>query len=122
MTADLALRLAYCANIAILAPVVTLLLTGPAHRVFGAATPDIASLKLLVAALWGAILLCSVAGLFRPQAMVAILLLQVIYKSAWLAGFVIPAMRAGEAVPWGPAITFVPIVLIWPFILAAAWR
>ena len=122
MTVDLALRLAYGANIAILAPVVTLLLTSPANRVFGASTPDVASLKLLVAALWGAILLCSVVGLFRPQAMTAILLLQVIYKAGWLAIFVVPAMRAGEAVPWGPAITFVPIVLIWPFILAAAWR
>ena len=122
MTADLALRLAYGANIVILTPVVAALLTGPAQRVFGPATPDVPGLRLLVAALWGAILLCSVVGLLRPSAMAAILLLQVIYKAAWLALFVVPAIRTADPVPWGPAITFVPIVLIWPFILAAAWR
>ncbi|MCU0948391.1 MAG: hypothetical protein MUF47_09090 [Porphyrobacter sp.] len=122
MKADLALRLAYCVNIAILAPVVALLLTGPAYRVFGPSTPDVASLKLLVAAIWCAILVCSAAGLFLPQTMAAILLLQVIYKAIWLATFVVPAMLAGESVPWGPAITFVPIVLVWPFILVMAWR
>ncbi len=119
---EFALRLAYGANIVILTPVVALLLTGPANRVFGPGTPDIASLRLLVAAMWGAILLCSVFGLFRPQPMAAILVLQVIYKSVWLAIYVIPAIRAHAPVPWGPAITFVPIILVWPIILAAVWR
>jgi hypothetical protein len=122
MTVELFMRLAYGANIVILTPVVTALLTGPAARIFGPQTPDVASMKLLIASLWGAILACSVIGLFQPRAMMAILALQVIYKAAWLLLFVLPAWRGGDPVPWGPALVFVPIVLLWPFIIAMAWR
>lgn len=115
------LRLAYAANILILAPVLLALLPGPAGRVFGPETPDVPSLRLLVAALWFAILACSAAGLVWPRAMVAILLLQVIYKSLWLVVFVWPAWRSGQPVPWGPALSFLPIVLLWPWLIVAAW-
>lgn len=122
MNPDLTLRFAYGVNILILTPVVAMLLTGPASRIFGPQTPDIPSLRLLISALWGAILICSVVGLFQPRPMMAILLLQVIYKATWIILYVVPAARGGQAVPWGPAITFIPIIIIWPLILWMAWR
>lgn len=123
MTLDVLLRAAYGANILILVPVVAALFTtaSPA-AVFGPGVSESPGLRLLVASLWAAILLCSVFGLFAPRAFVAILLLQVIYKSTWLLAYVLPVWRSGEAVPWGPAVTFALIVLIWPVILAAEYR
>jgi hypothetical protein len=117
MTADLLLRLAYGANILILLPVLVALSARGTASVFGPGVPDSPALRLLVASLWSAILVCSVLGLGWPRQMSAILLLQVIYKTAWLATFVIPAWRNGAPVPWGPALTFVPIILLWPIIL-----
>lgn len=122
MNTDIFLRAAYIANILILLPVVvTLVATRSPAAVFGAGVIESPALRLLVASLWGAILACSVFGLFAPRAFVAILVLQVIYKSAWLLAFVLPAWRNGEAVPWGPAVTFAVIVLIWPIIIAFAY-
>jgi hypothetical protein len=117
MTDDMMLRFAYGANILILLPVVSALLLSGTSALFGPDVEDSAGLRLLVAALWGAILLCSAIGLAFPRPMMAILILQVIYKTGWLLTFVLPALRASEPVPWGPAITFVPIVLMWPVIL-----
>ncbi|MCH4892308.1 MULTISPECIES: hypothetical protein [unclassified Sphingomonas] len=117
MNGETLLRLAYTANILILLPVVIALHMRGTAAVFGPGVPDSAALRLLVAALWGAILLCSVVGLAWPRAMAGVLVLQVIYKTAWLLTFVLPAWRAGAPVPWGPALTFLPIVLFWPVIL-----
>lgn len=111
------LRACYAANIVILVPVVLALHLSGTRAVFGPGVADSPGLRLLVAALWGAILLCSLMGLAWPRAMAAILVLQVVYKTAWLATFAIPAWRAGMPVPWGPALTFVPIVLLWPVAL-----
>lgn len=100
MNVDLLLRLAYGANILILMPVVLALVgTGGPTAVFGPGVADSPVLRTLVASLWGAILVCSGLGLFAPREFVAILLLQVIYKSAWLLAFVLPAWRAGDPVP-----------------------
>lgn len=118
INADILLRAAYGANILILAPVVVaLVMTGSPSAVFGPSVSESPGLRLLVASLWGAILVCSALGLFAPHAFVAILVLQVIYKSAWLLSYVVPAWRRGLPVPWGPAVTFLAIVLIWPIIL-----
>ncbi|GJE01189.1 hypothetical protein [Methylobacterium isbiliense] len=117
MSGDLLLRLAYAANILILLPVVTALHWRGTAGVFGPEVADSPALRLLVAALWGAILVCSAIGLAWPRVMVGILVLQVVYKSIWLVTFVLPVWRAGDPVPWGPALTFVPIVLLWPVIL-----
>lgn len=123
MLADILLRAAYCANIAILVPVVySLAATGSPVPVFGAGVSDSPGLRLLVTALWGAILACSVLGLFAPRMFIAIMILQVIYKSAWLAAYVWPQWRAGLPVPWGPAVTFAAIVVVWPIILIYVWQ
>lgn len=117
MSGDNALRLAYAANIVILLPVVATLLRATAPAIFGAATAESPPLRLLVAALWGAILVCSAIGLAAPRMMLGILVLQIVYKTGWLVTFVLPAFRRGDPVPWGPALTFMPIVLVWPAIL-----
>ncbi|WP_282946630.1 MULTISPECIES: hypothetical protein [unclassified Sphingopyxis] len=121
MTDDMLLRLAYGANILILLPVVTALLWSGTAAVFGPGVPESAGLRLLVAALWGAILLCSVIGLAWPRPMMGILLLQILYKTGWLLTFVLPAIRASEPVPWGPTLVFIPIILLWPLILIRVW-
>ena len=121
MTAETLLRIAYVANILILVPVVaSLALSGSPAGVFGSGVADSPALRILVTALWAGILCCSALGLWLPRPFAGILVLQVIYKSAWLLAFVLPAWRAGQAVPWGPALTFVPIVLIWPVLLLFA--
>lgn len=120
MPVDLLLRAAYAANVLILLPVVAgLLLVRDPSAVFGPAVPESAALRLLVASLWGAILVCSLAGLAWPRAFAGVLVLQVVYKAAWLVLHVAPTLiREPAAVPWGPAAVFVPIVLLWPLILA----
>jgi len=123
MIADTLLRAAYCANILILVPVVySLAVAGSPAPVFGVGVVDSPALRILVTALWGAILACSILGLLAPRMFIAIMILQVIYKSAWLIAYVWPAWRAGTPVPWGPAVTFAAIVVLWPIILLYAWQ
>ena len=74
----------------------------------------------LVGALWGAIFVCSVLGLFFPKGMALILLFQLVYKSTWLLVAALPAVWAGTAYPRGMAMVFVVWVLLTPF--AIPWR
>lgn len=127
MQPEALLRLAYAANVAILVPVLCGLLlakNGPYIPAIGGAVVESAGLRLLVASLWGAILLMSLAGLAAPGLFWQVLVLQVLYKSAWLAGYVLPVWRAegSAAVPWGPAVCFAIIVALWPLILIHAAR
>ena len=71
----------------------------------------------LVGALWGAIFLLSVFGLFFPQKMSLVLVFQLIYKSSWLLFAVIPAMVRSQPYPKAMAVFFVIWVLILPFII-----
>lgn len=127
MSATALLRAAYAANILILAPVITGLLlarNGPGVPALGGAIAESAGLRLLVASLWAAILALSAAGLVAPSLFWQVLVLQVIYKSCWLVGYVLPLWRAEgpAAVPWGPTLCFVAIVALWPVVLAQAAR
>ena len=127
MQAETLLRAAYAANIAILVPVVcglVLAKNGPYVPAIGGVVAESEGLRLLVASLWGAILLMSLGGLVAPILFWQVLVLQVLYKSAWLMGYVIPLWRSegAAAVPWGPAICFAVIVAIWPLILLHAAR
>ena len=74
----------------------------------------------LVGALWGAIFLLSVLGLFYPLKMSPVLLLQLIYKGSWLLVVALPALRAQAAYPRGMALFFVLWVLVLPFVIP--WR
>lgn len=122
MTPEAAARLAYAANILILAPVLWSLFrhSGPGElAAFNNAVRNEDGLRLLVAALWFSILALSAVGLFHPRAVAAVLALQVIYKACYLAVFVGPTLvRSGpDAVPWGVAVSFAVIVLVWPVVL-----
>jgi len=93
----------YIANIAILVPVAFGSLTGllPISR---GHFPESAGWRTLTGSLWTAILLCSIAGLFRPIVFAPILLLQVIYKTIWLLFYVLPRLRNANArkeIHWG---------------------
>jgi len=119
---DTLLRAAYGLNILILVPVVWWTLSGT--QAFEGRVDDSPGLRLLVASLWAAILACSVLGLVAPRAFVGVMVLQVIYKSLYLALFVWPLIRAGgwSAAPMGITSSFLLIIALWPLLIWAAWR
>ena len=119
------LKIAYAANIIILVPVVHAMFFGRGvSEVFDSRVDESLGLRLLVASLWTAILLGSIAGLWWPRFFAAVLPIQIFYKSLWLALFIVPlAQRSGwDGVPKGISITFLIIVLTYPFILWFALR
>ena len=74
----------------------------------------------LVGALWGAIFLLSIIGLFLPMQMSLVLLFQLIYKSSWLLVAALPAMFNGEPYPKSMALFFLVWIVILPFVIP--WR
>lgn len=74
----------------------------------------------LVGALWGAIFLLSIVGLFYPERMSVVLLLQLLYKGSWLLVVAYPALRQSVDFPRGMATTFLVWVVVLPF--AIPWR
>jgi hypothetical protein len=74
----------------------------------------------LVGALWFAIFILSVLGLFFPQKMQLVLLFQLIYKSSWLLFAALPAIMQQQPYPKGMAMVFVIWVLALPF--AIDWK
>lgn len=119
------LRLPYLLNILILVPVCWAMYSGSGRMaVFEGKISWSDELAGLVAALWTAILVASFAGLAWPRLFVPLLLVQVIYKALFLAIIIIPLARQGgiNAVPMGISVSFVIIVLTYPWAIFAAWR
>ena len=119
------MKIAYVGNILILVPVVHAMFFGRGvSDVFAGRVDESLGLRLLVASLWTAILLGSAAGLWWPRFFAAVLPIQIIYKSLWLILFIVPLVqRSGwDAVPKGISITFLIIVVTYPFILWFALR
>lgn len=71
----------------------------------------------LVGALWGAIFILSLLGVFYPKQMSLVLLFQLIYKSSWLLFAALPALVKSEPYPKGMAIFFIIWVVILPFVI-----
>ncbi|HAA16417.1 MAG TPA: hypothetical protein DCE41_33815 [Cytophagales bacterium] len=71
----------------------------------------------LVGALWGAIFLLSVLGLFYPEQMRLVFLFQLLYKSSWLLFAVLPAISKGLPYPKGMAAFFVVWVILLPWVI-----
>ncbi len=71
----------------------------------------------LVGALWGAIFLLSILGLFFPQKMSVVLLFQLIYKGSWLLVVALPAVLNGNIYPKGMAVCFLIWVVLLPFVI-----
>jgi hypothetical protein len=115
------LRIAYAANIAILAPVCWAMRSNiTAKTVFEDVVEQSDGLRLLVFSVWLSILGASILGLLRPEPLRVILLVQVAYKALWLVTFVLPRLRAGTPIPAGIAVTFLVIVIAYPLIYLAS--
>lgn len=74
----------------------------------------------LVGALWWAIFILSILGLFFPMQMSLVLLFQLIYKSSWLIFAALPAYWSQQPYPKGMAMCFIIWVVILPFVIP--WR
>lgn len=86
-------------------------------NVFEGKLTDSEGLRLLVGSLWTAILAASIAGIWKPTFFAPIMIVQVIYKSLWLANFIVPQMMAGAAIPVGISAVFAIIVVTYPIFL-----
>ena len=75
----------------------------------------------LVGALWGAIFLLSILGLFFPMKMSLVLLFQLIYKSSWLLVAALPAMMNQQHYPKGMTVFFVIWVVVLPFVIPVSY-
>ena len=71
----------------------------------------------LVGALWMAIFVLSILGLFYPQRMSVVLLLQLIYKALWLLFVALPAQLNHQPYPKSMAVFFIVWVAILPFVI-----
>ena len=113
------LQLPYIANIVILVPVALGSLTGllPISR---GHFPESPGWRTMTGSLWTAILACSIAGIFHPRIFAPILLLQVIYKTFWLAFYVAPRLKNAESrkeIHWGITVSFLLIVIFYPMVI-----
>lgn len=112
----------YAFNILVLVPVGLLTLFGGemgGQLACQGKFPESEGFRTILGSLWTAILLASILGLVYPVAMSPLLLVQVTYKSLWLVVFVLPRLldgRGGE-VPWGIALTFLVIVVSYPWVI-----
>ena len=75
----------------------------------------------LVGALWGAIFILSILGLFFPQKMRLVLLFQLIYKFSWLLCVALPALLHGQSFPREMALFFIVWVIVLPFAIDWNW-
>jgi hypothetical protein len=74
----------------------------------------------LVGALWMAICVLSILGLFFPYKMSAVLLIQLFYKSSWLLVCALPAINNNVNYPKAMAVFFIVWVIVLPFVIP--WR
>lgn len=116
------LLLPYVFNILILVPIGLLTLLGGERGGRIACQgkfPESAGFRTILGSLWTAILIGSVLALFYPVTMSPLLLTQVIYKTLWLLVFALPRLVAGRSgdVPWGISLTFLVIVVSYPWVM-----
>ena len=111
----------FWANILILVPVGFGTLLKPSLTDQGVFAES-AGWRTLVGSLWLAILAGSALGVCRPDSMLWLLVFQVIYKSVWLLAYAMPRVLAGrgQEVPAGIGLSFLVIVLVWPWVIP--WR
>ncbi|NAS10955.1 hypothetical protein [Poritiphilus flavus] len=115
----MALKLIYIANIVVAGWISILSLFFPRKAlatVFQNAFQYSEAIRL-VGALWGAIFVLSILGLFYPKKMALVLVFQLIYKSSWLLFVAIPAIVNTQPYPKGMAVFFVVWCVILPFVI-----
>lgn len=114
-----AMKLMYLANILVAGwiSITSLLFPKTAyHSIFTSAFEFSESFRL-VGALWFAIFIISLLGLFYPKEMSLIFLFQLIYKSTWLIVAAIPAILNSTPYPKSMALFFLAWVIILPFVI-----
>ncbi len=114
-----ALKIIYIANIIVAGWISITSMSSPskaANTVFQNVYQSTELMKL-VGCLWFAIAFLSVLGLWRPISFSPILLVQLIYKSAWLLIVAYPAIKNNQPYPTGMALFFLIWVIILPFII-----
>ncbi len=76
----------------------------------------------ILGALWLALALVASLGFVHPERLVPILLVQLVYKSAWLAVVAFPALIAGTRTPG--LMLFAALFTVWvgALVLVAPWR
>jgi len=116
-----AVQFLFWTNILILVPVGFATLLKPSVTDQGAFVES-AGWRALVGSLWLTILVCSVLGVVSPASFLWLLVFQVIYKSVWLLTYALPRLTDGRRaeVPAGITISFLVIVLVWPWFIP--WR
>ena len=116
------LYLPYLVNIAVLVPIGSLTLFGGeqgGRLACQGKFPESAGFRTILGSLWTAILVGSVVGLFSPVPMAPLLMAQVVYKTLWLLVYALPRLVGGLSgeVPWGISLTFLVIVLTYPWVI-----
>lgn len=116
------LLLPYACNILVLVPIGLMTLLGGergGQLACQGKFPESAGFRTILGSLWTAILIGSVLGVFYPVPMSPLLLIQVIYKTLWLLVFVLPRLVSGRSgeVPWGISLTFLVIVVSYPWVI-----
>lgn len=73
----------------------------------------------LIGSVWFGILFLSILGIFYPLLFCPILMLQVLYKSMWLATYALPRLikRRFAELPIGITVSFIFIVITYPLII-----
>ncbi|MFN0263258.1 hypothetical protein ACKTEK_05195 [Tepidamorphus sp. 3E244] len=92
------LEFAYAGNILVVTPVLYLLWfreDGPA-RIYGKHIEISHGMNVLIASMWSAIVLLSIAGLRWEKELVGLLIFQCIYKVIFLGVYVAPRALAGD--------------------------
>jgi len=113
------LYIVYIANILVAGWISITALFNPAKAyatVFEGAFAFSESMRL-VGALWFAIFILSILGLFFPERMSLVLLFQLIYKGSWLLFAALPAIQRGMPYPKGMAVFFLIWVVVLPFVI-----
>ena len=71
----------------------------------------------LVGALWFAIFILSIIGLFYPKQMSLVFVFQLIYKSSWLIVVAFPAIWNNKPFPKSMSLFFLFWIIILPFVI-----
>ena len=118
----IAMKIVYAANIIVAGwiSITSLFLPEKAQRSVFEGSFAYSEAIRLVGALWGAIFLLSILGLFFPRQMSLVLLFQLIYKSSWLLFAATPALINNQPYPKSMAGFFVVWVMVLPFVIP--WR
>ena len=115
----IALRILYTANILVAGwiSITSLFFPKIAQESVFSGTFAYSEALRLVGALWWAIFLLSALGMFFPEKMSLVLLLQLIYKFSWLLFAALPALIARKPYPQAMAIFFLIWVIVLPFVI-----